>query len=93
MTAVGSAIVVVKTVILVLGGWITVLAYRAYSRTNSNELLLLGVGFGIITFGVILGGVAHQILTVAIEVGVLLNSILVAIGFVVILGSLYTEEK
>lgn len=92
MTWTGTAVVVVKTVILLLGSGITLIAFRAYRRTGAISLRYLGVGFGIITFGALLAGIANQILSVSLEMGVLINSILVAVGFAIILYSLYIER-
>jgi hypothetical protein len=92
MTWVGPAIVAVKTVILLLGAAITYIAYKAYRQTGSPSIRLLGIGFTIVTLGSLLAGIADQVLGVSLEVGVLLNSILVAVGFVTILYSLYLER-
>lgn len=54
---------------------------------------VLGLGFGTITLGAILTGIADQILSVSLEMGVLINSILVAIGFAIIFYSLYLEQE
>lgn len=92
MTWVGTAVVVVKTVILLLGSGITYIAYKAYRRTGSPSLQALGIGFSIITLGALLAGVADQFLSVSLEMGVLINSILVAIGFAAIMYSLFLER-
>ncbi|MBX0297370.1 DUF7521 family protein [Haloarcula nitratireducens] len=92
MTWVDTAIIVVKTVILLLGGGITYIAYKAYRRTEAPSLRVLGVGFGIITLGALLAGIANQVLSVSLEMGVLINSLLVAVGFAVVLYSLYLER-
>lgn len=88
-----TAIVAVKTVILLLGTAITYIAYKAYRRTGASSLRVLGIGFGVITLGALLAGVADQILAVSLEMGVLINSILVAIGFAIIMYSLYLERE
>ncbi|WP_435125541.1 DUF7521 family protein [Halobaculum sp. D14] len=90
--AVDTAIVAVKTVILLLGSAVTLIAYRASRRTKSASLRLLAVGFGVITLGALLAGIANQLLSVSIQQGVLINSLLVAIGLSVILYSLYHER-
>ncbi|WP_435145991.1 DUF7521 family protein [Halobaculum sp. P14] len=90
--AVDTAIVAVKTVILLLGSAVTLIAYRASRRTKSASLRLLSVGFGVITLGALLAGIANQLLSVSIQQGVLINSLLVAIGLSVILYSLYHER-
>ena len=87
-----TALIVVKTVILLLGSGITYTAYKAYRRTGSQSLRVLGIGFSVITLGVFLGGIAHQLLSVTLEVGILINSILVAIGLGIITYSLYLNQ-
>jgi hypothetical protein len=79
-----------KTLALVLGGLITLLAYRAYRRTNDRALGLFAVGFGIVTFGTLLAGGVHQVLQTDLLVGLLIESALIAVGFLVIVYSLYT---
>ena len=86
------AILVIKTVILALGGGITFIAYKAHRRTGEPSLRALAIGFGIITFGALLAGIAHQLLGVALETGVLINSVLVAIGLAIIMYSLYIQK-
>lgn len=81
-----------KTITLVLGGLITLLAYRSYNRTGSRALGALAVGFGIITFGAFLGGVVDQLLDAGFQLGLLIESGLVAAGFSVVVYSLYTDE-
>ncbi|MFC6733864.1 MULTISPECIES: hypothetical protein [unclassified Haladaptatus] len=92
MTMTGTAIVVVKTVILLLGSGVTYIAFSAYRRTGARSLRALGIGFGVITFGALLAGVANQLLSVSLELGVLINSVLVAIGFAIIMYSLIIER-
>jgi len=92
MNSVLTAIAVVKLVILLLGGAITYIAFRAYHRTNSASLRVLGFGFGIITFGAFLSGAANQFFSVSLAMGVLTNSIFVAAGLAVIMYSLYIQR-
>lgn len=92
MILIETAIVIVKTVILLLGSGITYIAFRAYRNTGTPSLRVLGIGFGVITFSVLLAGIAHQILSVSLEMGILINSILVAIGLAIVFYSLYLER-
>lgn len=87
-----TAIIAVKTVILLLGSGVTYIAYKAYRRTRTSSLRVLAIGFGIITLGALLAGIAHQVFGVSIEAGVLINSLLVALGLAVIMYSLYLEQ-
>jgi hypothetical protein len=86
------AILVIKTLILALGGGITFIAYKAHRRTGEPSLRALAAGFGIITFGALLAGIAHQLLGVELQIGVLINSLLVAIGLAIIMYSLYIQK-
>ncbi|WP_122089745.1 DUF7521 family protein [Halalkalicoccus subterraneus] len=92
MNGVITAIAVVKFVILLLGGGITHIAFKAYRRTGEDSLHVLGVGFGIITLGAILTGVANQFFSVGLALGVLINSLFVALGLAVIMYSLYIQK-
>lgn len=90
--ALDTAIIATKTVILFLGGGVTFIAFKAYRRTGTESLRVLAIGFGIITLGALLAGIAHQVVDVSLEAGVLVNSLLVAIGLAVILYSLYLQQ-
>jgi hypothetical protein len=92
MSDVITAIAVVKFVILLLGGGITYIAFKAYRRTGEDSLRVLGVGFGIITLGAILTGVANQFFSLGLALGVLTNSVFVASGLAIIMYSLYIQK-
>jgi drug/metabolite transporter (DMT)-like permease len=92
MNEILTAIAVVKGVILLLGGGITYVAYRAYRRAGDPSLGALCVGFGVITLGALLTGVANQFFSVPLETGVLVNSVFVAIGLAIIMYSLYMQR-
>lgn len=79
-----------KTLTLVLGGLITYLAYKSYRRTRSRSLGALTLGFAIITLGAFMGGVVDQFLDAGFQFGLLIESGLIATGFLVIVYSLYT---
>ena len=91
-TAIDTAIIAVKTVILLLGSGVTYIAFKAYRRTGVSSLRVLAIGFGIITLGALLAGIAHQLLDVSLELGILINSLLVALGLAVVMYSLYLER-
>lgn len=90
--AVTTAIIAVKTIILLLGSGVTYIAYKAYRRTGATSLRVLAIGFGTITLGALLAGIANQLLGVTLEQGILINSLLVALGLAIILYSLYLER-
>jgi hypothetical protein len=82
------AIAVVKTLILVVGGVVTYLAFSAYRRTFDRSLGFLAVGFGLIVIGVLLAGITFELLEVALGVGVLVESLFVLAGLSIIAHSL-----
>jgi hypothetical protein len=88
---VATAIIVVKTGILILGGLISYFSYKAYRRTGSPALRALTIGFGIITFGAFLAGAFDMFVDVGLATGVLIDAILTFFGFAVITYSLYVE--
>ena len=82
-----------KTVTLFFGGTITFLSYRAYRRTGSPALRALTVGIGLVTSGVILGGILHQLVGLPLELSVSIQSVFTAAGFAVLTYSLYTKQN
>ena len=86
-----SAVVALKTVTLVLGGLITYFAFRAYRRTGAKSLRALAIGFGAVTLGSLLAGVVDRLLAIDATYALAVESSLTAVGFAVILYSLYAE--
>ena len=86
------AIFTLKSIIVVLGGAITFIAYKAYLRTKASSLRALAFGFGVVTTGALSAGIAHQALGVSFQAGVLINSVLTVLGFSIIIYSLHLEE-
>jgi hypothetical protein len=85
-------VVVLKTVTLVLGCLITYLAAKAARRTSADGLLYLAVGFGVVTLGSLLAGVADQFLQVASGTALVVEAGLTAVGFAIITLSLYVTR-
>lgn len=86
-----TAVTVLKTVILLLGGLITYYSHRAYRRSASPALRALAYGFGAVTAGALLAGVVDQYLPVNPHLAHVVESFFTTTGFVVILYSLYVE--
>ncbi|WP_255151701.1 DUF7521 family protein [Halorarius halobius] len=84
-------LVVTNAVVLVLGGLVTHLTYRAYRRTGGEVLGSLALGFGLLTAGFLVGGGVHQLLGADLVAGVLAQSLLTALGFGFIVYSLYVR--
>lgn len=87
------AIVSANTVTLLAGGWVTLLALRAHRRTGSRALRALALGLGCITAGTLLGGVLHQSGVAPLLVGVTVQSLSIAVGFVLLGWSLFGSEN
>ncbi len=86
-----STIALVMGAILVLGSAITYFAFKAYRRTGDRSLRGLMVGFGFVTLGALFGGIAHQLFNLTLDVGIVINAVLTAVGFAVITYSLFIE--
>ncbi|MFB6141717.1 MAG: hypothetical protein ABEJ30_00060 [Halorientalis sp.] len=86
-----TAIVALKTVTLLLGGLVAFFAFRAYQRTDARPLGLLALGFAVVTLGAIVAGAVDLALNVPREWAVVVESGLTAVGFAVIVYSLYTQ--
>ncbi len=82
------AVAIVKTLILVVGGAVTYLAYSAYRRTGDESLRLLAAGFALVGVGVLLAGFTFEILGVSLGLGILIESLFVLSGLSVIAYSL-----
>jgi hypothetical protein len=91
MVHVESAVVALKTVTLVLGGLITYFAFKAYRRTGAKPLRALALGFGAVTLGSLLAGGVDRLLAIDATYALAVESSLTAIGFAIILYSLYAE--
>lgn len=86
-----TILVALKSVTLVLGGAVTYFALQAWRRTGSPALRSLAIGFGFVTLGSLLAGFVDQALGVDQTLAVLTESALTAVGFAVIVYSLYVD--
>lgn len=50
-----------QVLILILGGIVVFYAMRAYGRTKSGAMLLLGLGFAFVTAGAAIAGVLYYV--------------------------------
>lgn len=87
-----SLIVVLKTITLALGLTITYLSYKAFRRTGSPALRSLALGFGLVTLGALLAGMVDQLMGLETNVALVIESVLTAAGFGVIIYSLYVDR-
>lgn len=93
MSAVPPTAVVFKTVTLAFGAVITYLAVKAYRRLDADGLQWLAVGFGVVTVGALLAGVADQLLGLDDRTAVVIESGLTMVGFAVVTYSLYATRR
>lgn len=84
-------IVLLKALTLALGGTITFFSYRAYRRTGSSALWALTLGFGIVTVGALIAGIIDQVVPVARNIALVVESFCTTAGFAIIFYSLYIE--
>ncbi len=74
--------------ILVLGGIVVFYAVRAYSRTKSMAMLLLGVGFAFVTAGAAIAGVLFNVAGEDLTTVESVQAASQAVGFFIIVYSL-----
>jgi hypothetical protein len=86
-----ATVVAAKTLSLLAGGLVTVLATRAYQRTRAAPLRALAVGFGLFTVGALFGGGLHYLLGTDLATGVVVQSVFTALGLGALVYSLYAE--
>jgi len=74
--------------VLVFGLVVIYYASKGYSRTKSRSLLLLAVGFAIVSVGAVLAGVLFELLNVDLLTVDTLQAGAQAVGFFIIVVSL-----
>jgi hypothetical protein len=77
-----------QALILVFGGVVVYYASRAYRKTNSQAMLLLGLGFAFVAVGALAAGLLYNIGTVDLSTVITIQAYAQAIGFLVIVYSL-----
>ena len=83
-----TLMVIVKSLILLMGGVVTYFATKAYLRTEDRSLGLLAAGFALITLGALLGGMVHELIQAQLVTGVLIEGVFVLAGLTLIAFSL-----
>lgn len=79
---------VFRTIVMAIGLGIAYLSYKAYRRTGSRYLRDASIGFAIVAFGVFIEGVLFELLGWDLVTVHIVNSVVIAIGFGVLLYSL-----
>lgn len=81
-----------NTVILLCGGFVTLLALRAYRRTGIVALHALALGLGIVTVGSLVGGVLFHTTRADLAAAVAVQSTISAVGFAVLAYSIRMKD-
>lgn len=81
----------VKILALLLGSVVTLLAYRAYQRTQIEGLQYFAMGLLVITIGTVLVGILHHVFHVPSIQGMLFESLVACTGFLVMIYGLYGQ--
>ena len=79
---------IAQGLILILGAIVVFFAIRAYSRTRSRAMLLLGVGFAFVTGGAALAGVLFNVAGLDLVTVESVQAASQAVGFFIIVYSL-----
>ena len=78
-----------KSLIGILGLLLAYLSLKAYRKSKSNNMLFLSIGFGIITVGSILAGLSFEFLGFSLLQVNIVESLIILIGFIMIMYSIY----
>jgi len=79
---------VAQALILVFGGVVVYFASRAYGRTKSQAMLLLGIGFACVAAGAVVAGLLYNTNTADLSTPITVQAYSQAVGFLVIVYSL-----
>jgi len=79
---------IAQVLILVFGGVVVYFASRAYRRTKSISMALLGLGFGCVAAGAVAAGILFNLNTGDLSTPITVQAYSQAVGFLVIVYSL-----
>ncbi|MCT9095132.1 DUF7521 family protein [Haloarchaeobius sp. HME9146] len=82
-------LVIAKLITLVLGLLIAYQAFRGYQTHRSAPMLYVAIGFAIISIGAVIEGVLFDVVGWSIFLAGLVQTLVVAIGMLFVLYSLY----
>ncbi|WP_440990757.1 DUF7521 family protein [Haloarchaeobius baliensis] len=82
---------IVKVTALVLGGVVSLMAYRAYLRTRLDGLQYFAAGLVVITLGTFFVGVLHHVFGIPSLQGMLYESLVACGGFLIMIYGLYGQ--
>ena len=83
---------VLKTFIGLLGLILSYLSIKAYNKSKAKNMLFLGIGFGIITAGSLIAGLSFEYLGFTLRQVNIVESLMILVGFITILYSIYGTD-
>lgn len=90
MIALNDLVLLISEVIIVaLGGLLIFASSRAYRREKSRSMLAMSLGFGVIVIGSLIEEVFLEVLRYPLIEAHTLENLTVAIGFVILVYSVY----
>ena len=83
------ALVFVRLLIVLLGSVVVYLTLKSHRHNHSNAMLLLSIGFALITIGAVIEGVLFEFLGYDILEALMIGSVIGALGFTAIIYSIF----
>lgn len=94
MIALNDLVLLISEVIIVaLGGLLIFASSRAYRREKSRSMLAMSLGFGVIVIGSLIEEVFLEVLRYPLIEAHTLENLTVAIGFVILVYSVYGVRR
>lgn len=81
---------ILRTLMALLGLAVVFTSLRAYAKTKGRQFLLLAVGFGLLTMGVVLAGLIVNLTELELVTALIVEAAVAIVGLVVILYSVYS---
>jgi len=78
-----------RSVMALLGLAVVWTSWRAYRKTKGRQFMLLALGFGLLTAGVVLAGALFNLADVGIARALIAEAVVAIVGLAVILYSVY----
>jgi len=77
-----------QALVLIFGGIVVFYASRAYGRSKSPAMLLLGIGFACVAAGAVVAGIIYSLNSTDLSTPITVQAYSQAVGFLVIVYSL-----
>lgn len=84
-------LIIAKVIVVALGLFISLQGYRAYKRYRNRAMFFLAIGFFTISIGAVTEGVLYDVVDFSIFSAGMIQTVIVAIGMLSILYSIYYQ--